>query len=420
LSLAEVADSRALISDQVRKDFPILERRVHGHPVTYLDSAATSQKPRQVIEALTRYYEHSNANVHRGVYLLAEEATELYECARQSVADFIGADDPAEIIFTRNATESINLIMQTWGRATVCAGDTIVITPMEHHSNFVPWQQLAESADAQLRLAPLTEDGRIDLDALRDLLSFPVRLISISAVSNVLGTINPIAEIAEMAHAAGAHLVVDAAQMAPHMPLNVRTTGADFIAFTGHKMLAPLGIGILWGRKELLMEMPPFLFGGEMIRKVTNDRSTWNEVPWKFEAGTPNVEGAVGLNAALDYLRGIGMQSIREHEKTLVDYALDALGSMPGLTIVGPSSAEERGGVVSFTVADIHPHDLASIVDRTHGVCIRAGHHCCQPLHELLGLDATTRASFYVYNSTEDVDRLCQGIHTARSIMKVT
>ena len=404
--------------EAVRADFPILGRTVHGRRLVYLDSAATSQKPVQVLDAIREYYLRSNANVHRGVYLLAEEATELYEGARATVANFIGAASPDEVIFTRNATEAINLVAYSWARANLLPGDAVAISALEHHSNFVPWQALARERGAALAIVGLNPDGTFDLDDFdRTLAVRRVKLVAVAGVSNVLGVINPIAEIVRRAHQAGALVLVDAAQMAPHMPLDVSALGADFVAFTGHKMLGPMGVGVLWGRRSLLEEIPPFLFGGEMIRRVTETETSWNDLPWKFEAGTPNVEGAVGLAAAIDYLERIGMASVREHEVALVDYALRALSQFDDINILGPLSSEGRGGVIAFNVGDIHPHDLATLLDRKAGVCVRAGHHCAQPLHERLGLAASARASFYVYNTPADVDALCEGIVQARAIM---
>jgi cysteine desulfurase / selenocysteine lyase len=409
---------RTLDTAKIRADFPILDRLIHGHRLVYLDSAATSQKPTAVLEAIADYYATSNANVHRGVYLLAEEATELYEGSRARVAAFVGAGSTEEVIFTRNATEAINLVAYSWGRQNIEAGDAIVISPAEHHSNFVPWQALALERSARLELLDLTPEGMIALDSLDLVLAHGnVKLVAIAGVSNVLGTINPVAEIARRAHAAGSRVLVDAAQLAPHMALDVVELEADFVALTGHKMLAPMGIGVLWAKRELLEAMPPFLYGGEMIRKVTESTTTWNDLPWKFEAGTPNVEGAVGLMAAIDYLDDLGMEAVREHEKALVRYALDRMSAVEGVSVIGPGDAERRGGVIAFTVAGIHPHDLASIVDRHRGVAIRAGHHCAQPLHDRLGLEASARASFYVYNQPADVDMLCEAIEIAERIM---
>lgn len=401
----------------LKTDFPILEREIYGKRLVYLDSAATSQKPVSVLAAEYDYYARSNANVHRGVYLLAEEATEMYEAARQKVADFIGATTTEEVVFTRNASEGINLVAYTWARHNLRSGDVIVLTPMEHHSNVVPWHILGGERNIRIAFVDMLADGTLDLDSLdRILEAGNVKLVAVAAVSNVLGTINPVAEIARRAHAEGALVLVDAAQAAPHMPLDVGDLDADFAAFTGHKMLGPTGIGVLWARRELLEEMPPFMGGGEMIRRVTEQGATWNDLPWKFEAGTPNIAGAVGLGAAIDYLDDIGMENVRQHERELVAYALERLDENPDVTVYGPSSADQRGGVVAFNVAGIHPHDLASIVDR-EGVCIRAGHHCAQPLMIRLGVDATSRASFYIYNDRADVDQLCDAIRIAQRVM---
>jgi cysteine desulfurase/selenocysteine lyase len=412
-----VEESKALDVDAIGRDFPILSRRIHGHRLVYLDSAATSQKPVQVLDAIRSYYSLNNANVHRGVYLLAEEATEMYEAGRAQVASFINAPAVEEVVFTRNATEALNLVAYSWGPRNLGPGDYLVITPFEHHSNFVPWQSLAKQRGAELRIIDLQPDGTLDLASLDDLLNTGrVKLVAVAGVSNVLGTINPIAEIATRAHRQGALVLVDAAQMAPHMPLDVAAIGADFAAFTGHKMLGPMGVGVLWARQELLEAMPPFLFGGEMIRRVTEAETTWNDLPWKFEAGTPNVEGVVGLAAAIEYLNALDMAKVRDHERALVGYALRRLSSLDGISILGPLDTDLRGGVVAFNVGDIHPHDLASILDR-QGVCVRAGHHCAQPLHERLGLAASARASFYVYNAADDVDALCAAIETAKQVM---
>jgi cysteine desulfurase/selenocysteine lyase len=414
----EIAQAGAIDPQRIRQDFPIFRREVHGKRLVYLDSAATSQKPDSVLGAVSDYYRNSNANVHRGVYLLAEEATELYEDARSTVAGFIGSAGVEEVIFTRNASEAINLVSYAWGRKNVQPGDTILITPMEHHSNFVPWQILAEDRRATVAFAELTPDGQLDLDSVDRLLSTGnVKILAVAYVSNVLGTINPIPDIARRAHAAGALVLVDAAQAAPHMPLDVQALGADFVAFTGHKMLAPMGIGVLWGRQDILEQMPPFLAGGEMIRRVSEDGTTWNDLPWKFEAGTPNVGGAIGLSEAIHYLRTLGMSNVRLHERDVASYALERLSAMPDVTCYGPADPNLRGGVVAFNVDGIHPHDLASIVDSQGGVCIRAGHHCAQPLMKRIGVGSTSRASFYIYNDRSEVDVLCDAIGSARTIM---
>ena len=406
----------------IRADFPILSRQIHGKPLVYLDNAATSQKPEVVLQAMDDYYRHYNANIHRGVHTLAEEATAAYEDARRKVARFINAHSYREVVFTRNTTEAINLVARTWGWANVGAGDVIILTEMEHHSNLVPWQLLAQAVGAQLEFIGLDDQGRLvlkDLDQLLDTFGQQVKLVAVSGMSNVLGTINPVAEIAERVHAAGALLLVDGAQSVPHLPEDVRAIGADFLALSGHKMLGPTGIGVLWARREILEAMPPFLGGGDMIKSVHLRHSEWNEVPYKFEAGTPNIAHAVGLGAAVDYLTDLGMDWVHAHEQTMATYALDSLSTMPDLHIYGPPAAE-RGGVVTFNLIKngdllIHPHDLASILDR-EGVAIRAGHHCAQPLMEHYGVAATARASFYIYNTEEEVDKLVKALFKARRI----
>lgn len=396
----------------LRRDFPLLQRTMHGRPLVYLDSGATSQKPRAVLDALDRYYSHSNANVHRGVYELAEEATQAYEEARLTVASFINAT-AQETIFLRNATEAINLVAYSWGRQNIGAGDTIVLTPMEHHSNLIPWQLLAQSVGATLAFIDLLPDGTLDVESLdRELSSGKVKLVAFTAISNVLGTITPVREITRRAHAAGATVLVDGAQAVPHMSIDVRALDVDFLAFTGHKMLGPMGVGVLYGRRSILEEMPPFMGGGEMIRRAGLQSSTWNDLPWKFEAGTPSVGDAVGLAAAIEYLIRADMDAIQAHDLHLARYALDRLAQVKGLTVYGP---QERGALVSFTLDDIHPHDLASLLDE-HGIAVRAGHHCAQPLHNLLGIPATTRASFYLYNDLADVDALIDGIEGAQQV----
>ncbi len=400
---------------EIRADFPVLARRINGKPLVYVDNAATSQKPASVIEAISSYYRESNANIHRSMHALAAEATELYEGARSRVAAFVGAS-PEEIVFVRNATEAINLVRFTWAREHVDAGDTVLVTRMEHHSNVVPWQLLCAEQGARLAYVELDAEGRLDLDGLDALLATgDVKLIALTQVSNVLGTINPVAEIAARAHAAGAKVLVDGAQAVPQLPVDLGQTGADFYAFTGHKMLGPTGIGVLWGRRELLEEMPPFLGGGSMIRMVADDHSTWAALPAKFEAGTPAIAEAAGLGAAVDYLSGLGMDSVRAHERDLTAYALERLGAIDRLTIYGPEDASERGSLVSFTVAGVHPHDIAEICNR-EAVAIRAGHHCAQPLMRQLGVPATARASFSVYNGRDDVDRLTAALEAAITI----
>jgi cysteine desulfurase/selenocysteine lyase len=409
----------------LRRDFPILAREVNDHPLVYLDNAATSQKPRAVIAALVDYYERYNANVHRGVHTLADLATEAYEGARAKVAGFVGADDPRGIVFTRNTTEAINLVANAWGRANLSPVDEIVATEMEHHSNLVPWQLLAAATGATLRVAPVrVEDGTLDLEALAEAIGPRTRLVAVTHGSNVLGTINPVHAIADLAHAQGALVLVDAAQSVPHMPVDVRALGADFLAFSGHKMCGPTGIGVLWARLELLEAMPPFLGGGSMIREVWNDRATWAEVPARFEAGTPNIADAIGLGAAVDYLAAIGMDLVRAHEVALTRYALERLAGLGGVRVHGPADPAQRGGVVSFNLyrdpscaedALIHPHDVGTVLD-AEGIAVRAGHHCCNPLMRRLGVPATVRASFYLYNTADEVDALAAGLARCREM----
>ncbi|MGZ4127621.1 MAG: cysteine desulfurase [Actinomycetota bacterium] len=397
----------------VRKDFPILQRRVHDDkPLVWLDSAATTQKPRRVIDALTDFYEQHNSNVHRGVYQLAEEATELYEGARAKLAAFLGAAGKHEIVFTRSATESLNLVAYAWGRANLKTGDRIVVTEMEHHSNLIPWQLITQMTGAKIMPWPVTPEGFLDMEAMPRVLE-GAKIVCVSQMSNVLGTINPIRQIADAAHAAGALVLVDGAQGVPHLVTNVAEMDCDFLAFSGHKMLGPTGSGGLWARAELLDAMPPFLGGGEMIMEVWMDHATYNEIPYKFEAGTPNIAQSIGLGAAVDYLNDLGMEDVRRHEIEIVTYALDELSKIEGLRVFGPADPAARGGVVSFWMDDLHPHDLATIVD-TEGIAIRAGHHCAQPLMRVLGVPATSRASFYVYNTNEDVDALVAALGKAR------
>jgi cysteine desulfurase/selenocysteine lyase len=403
----------------VRKDFPIFERRMHGDkPLVYLDSAATSQKPRRVLEALNDFYTNHNSNVHRGVYQLGEEATSLYEGARAKLAAFLGAADAREIVFTRSATESINLVANAWGRANLRDGDEIVVTTMEHHSDLIPWQMIAQETGAKIVELPITDEGELDLAAMERVIGARTKLVCVTQMSNVLGTINPVSLVAEAAHASGALVLVDGAQGVPHLPTDVRALGADFLAFSGHKMLGPTGSGGLWARRELLESMPPFLGGGEMILEVWIDRATYNEVPYKFEAGTPNIAQSIGLGAAADYLTDLGMDDVHAHEMEITRYALDALANVEGLRVFGPADVSKRGGVVSFWLEGVHPHDLATIVD-TEGVALRAGHHCAQPLMRRLGVPATARASFYVYNTNEDVDALARAVDKSRTTMGV-
>jgi cysteine desulfurase / selenocysteine lyase len=400
----------------VRRDFPIFERDFDGRTLAYLDSAATSQKPRQVIDAVTAYNERYAANVHRGIYAIGEEATAAYETARAKVARFINAPDAHEIVFVRNATEAINLVAYAWGRRNIERGDVIVLTELEHHSNLVPWQLLAQEKDADLEFVPIDDWGRLRRDVYEVLLRTRPKLVAFTHVSNGLGTINPVEEMVAQAHEAGALVLVDGAQAVPHLPVDVQAIGADAYVFSGHKMLAPTGSGALWARRELLEAMPPFMGGGEMIREVHLRRTTYNDVPWKFEAGTPDIAAAIGLGAAVDYLSDLGMERVRAHEHDLTAYALETLPpEVPGITIYGPPSADERGGVITFNVPGVHPHDVATLLDR-EAVAIRAGHHCTMPLHERLSLDASARASFNVYSTRDDVDRLAAGLGRVREI----
>lgn len=400
---------------EVRADFPVLERVVNGRPLAYLDSAATSQKPVQVLAAMDRYYRESNANVHRGVYELGREATELFEGARERVAEFVGWE-PKTTVFTRNATEAINLVAYSWGGSNLGPGDEVLITEMEHHSNLVPWQEACRRTGARLRYLTVSDEGKLSLDELdRVLAEGRVRLVAVTHVSNVIGTINPVAEIVARARAAGAVTLVDGSQAVPQLPFSVSDVDADFYAWTGHKALGPTGIGVLHGRRELLESMPPFLSGGHMISAVDFDSSTWDELPAKFEAGTSPIAEAVGLGAAIDYLDAIGMENVRAHERDLTAYALARLPEVPGIHVPGPADADARGGVVSFAIDGVHPHDIAEICDRS-GVAVRAGHHCAQPLMRRMGVPATARASFHVYNTREEVDRLVEALHEARRV----
>ena len=399
----------------IRNDFPILRQQVNGHRLAYLDNAATTQKPRQVIEALTCYYETSNANIHRGIHTLAQRATEQYEGTRRKVARFIGVSNSQDIIFTRNATEAINLVARAWGEASVGEGDSVVLSLMEHHSNIVPWQLLASRTGANVRFARLTADGKLDLDSLRSLVDANTKLVSIVHMSNVLGTINPITEIVELAHAHGALVLLDAAQSVPHLPVDAAALGADFVAFSAHKMLGPTGVGILWAREGLLEGMEPFLGGGDMIATVREEGSTWADVPHKFEAGTPNIADVVAFGAAIEYLEALGMAEVRAHELHMTALGMEELRQVPGLAIHGPSSAEERGGVISFELAGIHPHDVATIAD-SHGVAIRAGHHCAQLVMRHLDVPATSRASFSIYNDADDIEALVEALAHARKV----
>ncbi|WP_172373105.1 cysteine desulfurase [Sporosarcina jiandibaonis] len=402
-----------MLNIDIRKHFPILEQEINGHPLVYLDSAATSQKPQQVIDAISNYYEKDNSNVHRGVHTLGNQATEAYEGARDKVRDFINAKSREEIIFTRGTTTSINIVAQSYGRANVGEGDEIVITHMEHHSNIIPWQQLAREKGAVLKFIDLEADGTITLEKVREVVTERTKIVSIMHVSNVLGTVNPIKEITEIAHENGAIMVVDGAQAAPHMKVDVQHLDCDFYAFSGHKMVGPTGIGVLYGKKELLNKMEPVEFGGEMIDFVGLYESTWKELPWKFEGGTPIIAGAVGLGAAIDYLEEIGLDNVEKHEQHLAEYAMNRMSEVEGITIYGPLEPEKRASLITFNLNDVHPHDLATVLDM-HGIAVRAGHHCCQPLMKWLDVSATARASFYIYNTEEDVDRLVDGLRIAK------
>ncbi|MEW5701632.1 MAG: cysteine desulfurase [Candidatus Zixiibacteriota bacterium] len=397
---------------RVRADFPILKRTIHGSPLIYLDSAATTQKPECVINAISEHYRRTNANVHRGIYALSAQATDLYEGARARVASFIGAGSPEEIVFTRNTTESLNLIASAWGAAHLKPGDEILLTEMEHHSNLVPWFLVAKRTGAVIRYLPIGDDGTLLLDRWEERFTERTRIVSVTHVSNVLGVINPIAEIAARAHRGGAIMVVDGAQGVPHTTVDVTALGADFLAFSAHKMLGPTGVGVLYGRRELLDAMEPHLGGGDMIRTVTFNGATWNDLPWKFEAGTPDVAGVIGLGAAVDYLAALGMDAVRRHEISLTRYALERLRELETIEVYGPADPARRAGVIAFNDRQIHPHDLATVLDR-RGIAIRAGHHCAQPLLERLGRSATARASFYVYNDRQDVDQFITGLVVA-------
>jgi cysteine desulfurase/selenocysteine lyase len=411
---AVAVPERRLDVAAIRKDFPILSREIYGKRLAYLDNTATTQKPVQVLRAIEEFYRTNNANVHRGVYLMAEESTEMYEAARDIVARFLNARSSKEIVFTRGTTESINLVSNSWGRKNVGPGDVLVATEMEHHSNMVPWQLLAEEKGATLRYIPVDGSGRLDLSNLDAILDGPVKLLAVAHMANAIGTINPVEELIRRAHAAGAVVLVDGAQSVPHLGTDVRALDCDFLAFSGHKMLAPTGIGALYAKRDLLEAMPPFFGGGEMIREVKLSGSTWNEIPFKFEAGTMNVGDAIALGVAIEYLEGLGMDAVRRHDAELTIRALEGLGAIPGVTIYGPP-APERGGIVSFTVEGIHAHDVAAVLDR-EGIAVRAGHHCTMPLHAKFGIAASTRASFYVYNLPEEIDRLVAGVRKAKQV----
>ena len=400
----------------IKNDFPILSRLIKGKEFIYLDSAATTQKPNSVINSITHYYKNYNSNIHRGIYSISIEATEHYENARANVSNFIHAKSPNEIIFTRNTTEAINLVANTWATKNLQKGDSIILTEMEHHSNLVPWQIIAKKLGLNLEFIPVNNDGILILDNLDELFSRTAKFLAITHVSNVLGTINPIKEIIAKAHDFGLVTLVDAAQSVPHMPVDVSSINSDFFVFSGHKMLGPSGIGILHARQELLQNMDPFLYGGDMISSVSLRDAKWNDLPWKFEAGTPNIVGAIGLGKAIDYLNHLDMNNIRKHEQNLLSYALERLNELGDIHVFGPKNPEISGGVLSFSYSNFHPHDIASILD-TESIAIRAGHHCAQPLMEKLGVPATTRASFYIYNDESDIDKLVHGLEKVRSVL---
>ena len=406
---------KVLDNSSIRSDFPALRREVNdGIPLVYLDTTATSQKPVQVLERMDRYYRDHNANVHRGIHTLAEEATAQYETARERIAEFIGARSAREVIFTRNTTESLNLVAHSWGCANLVAGDRLVLSEMEHHSNLVPWHILSSEKALEIDIIPVSDNGELDLAVFDQLLDKHPKVVSITQMSNVLGTVNPIVEMSAQAHSAGAIMIVDGAQSAPHFPVDVQDLGVDFFAFSAHKMCGPTGVGVLWGREELLEAMPPFLGGGDMIKRVYLRDFEANEIPYKFEAGTPPICEAIGLGAAVEYLTSLGMDEIWGHEQGLIAYALERLEEVPGITVYGPT-AERRGGVAAFTLDGVHPHDIAQVLDRD-GIAVRAGHHCAMPLHDRLNVVATARASFYFYNTRDEVDLLITGLYKVREL----
>jgi len=412
-----LSKSNRLDPEKLRSDFPILHRKVHGKPLVYFDNAATTQKPSQVIQAISTYYETSNANVHRGIHLLAEEATAAYEGSRGKLAKFIGAANPAEIIFTRGTTEAINLVAYSWGGEFLKEGDTILLTLMEHHSNLVPWQFLARRKKLNLEFIPVTDAGYLE-DPEGAIRRLRPKLVSFGHVSNVLGTVNPVEKLTRVAHEVGATVLVDGAQAVAHLPVNVAKLGCDLYAFSSHKMMGPTGTGVLWGRAEILERMPPFLGGGEMIKEVSLRESSFKDAPYKFEAGTPSIAPVIGLGAAVDYLSSVGMENIRHYEEELLDYAFKKLAAVPGLTIYGPQNSADRGGVLAFNVAGIHPHDLATVLDQ-EGVAVRSGNHCAMPLHTHLKINASARASFAFYNTKEEIGVLIEGIERAKKILKI-
>jgi cysteine desulfurase/selenocysteine lyase len=395
--------------NHIRTDFPILSRKIYGKPLVYLDNAATSQKPRVVIQALVDYYESYNSNIHRGVHALSMEATDKYEEARSKCARFIGAKEEKSLIMVRNTTEAINLVAQTWGKANICEGDEILTTHMEHHSNLVPWQNVAKQSGAYLKFIGLNEDGTLDLSNIDKLITERTKLLTLNHMSNVLGTINPVKELINMAHKMGAKVLIDGAQSVPHMKVDVTDMDCDFFAFSGHKMLAPTGIGVLYVKPEILERMDPFLMGGEMVLQVWDDTATWNDLPMKFEAGTPNIADLIGLGAAVDYLESLGMDDVREHEMAITNYALGEFNKLGDIKVFGPKDVSQRGGVISFHSNDVHPHDIGTMLDR-EGIAIRTGHHCAMPLMNKLSVMATARASFYIYNTEEEVDKLISAL----------
>jgi cysteine desulfurase/selenocysteine lyase len=400
---------------KIREDFPILAREVRpGVPLVYLDSTATSQRPRQVVEAMNHLTYHSNANIHRGIHILAEEATAAYEGARVKIARFINAPSARQVIYTRNTTEAINLVAQSWGRTNLDAGDVIILTELEHHSNLIPWQMLAMEKDLRLEFISVTPDGLLDMESYQELLNLEPKLVAFAQMSNVLGTITPAKEIIDLAHQVGALTLVDAAQSVPHLPVDVQDLDVDFLAFSAHKMLGPTGIGALYGKKELLETMPPYMGGGDMIKRVELRSFQVNSLPHKFEAGTPAIAEAVGFGAAVDYLSQVGMEAVEQHEQEIITYALERLEEIPGVTNFGPA-AEHKGGVASFLLDDLHAHDISQVLDM-HGIAVRAGHHCAMPLHDKFGIPATARASFYLYNTMEEVDRLVDGIYKVKEM----
>ena len=400
--------------ERIREDFPILSRKIHGKPLVYLDNAATTQKPSQVIDSLVNYYENFNANVHRGVHSLSMEATDMFEQARVKVSDFINAETSDTLIWTRNASESLNIVAHSWARTHIGEGDEILLTPMEHHSNLVPWQELARIKGANIRFIPMTEDGLLNLEDIESLINEKTRLVSVVHMSNALGTINPVKELGQMAHSVDAKFLVDGAQSVPHMPTDVQDMDCDFLAFSGHKMMGPTGIGGLYVKMDTLETMEPFMTGGEMVLEVTYEKASWADLPMKFEAGTPNIADAVALGAAVDYLENLGMDNVHQYEQELTSYALEKFSEVEalGIDLFGPRDTNNRGGILSFTTAEVHPHDLGTILDRM-GIAVRTGHHCAMPLIRSLGVAATARASFYIYNTIEEIDALIEGITEA-------